>query len=286
MNNIPNKTDNTGDTLPANDFNPLKNELQTVVTDTGQTLDVAGTVAGDQTQLSKAMAAYGASADFYQDSGTANSYVLERTTNIEDVPGPLNGLSAVFKVGNTNTGGSTVNWPGVGIKNITTTVGSALSGGELPVDQYVNIRYNSSNDRAEFLGALIPFASQAQQEAGTSNVVAVTPGVQQFHKSACKVWVNFQGTGTVAIRDAFNVSSVTDNGTGDYTINFTVPFSNASYSPSFGWNDGDGVTGGTVHINSGTFATAPVLMTTTQMQIVFANGVDINTVSAHIFGDQ
>ncbi len=37
----------------------------------------------------------------------------------------------------------------------------------------------------------------------------------------CSAWVNFNGTGTVAIRDSFNVSSITDNGTGDYTVTFT-----------------------------------------------------------------
>lgn len=45
----------------------------------------------------------------------------------------------------------------------------------------------------------------------------------------CKSWVNFNGTGTVAIRDSFNVSSITDNGTGDYTVNFTTAMPNANY---------------------------------------------------------
>ena len=43
-------------------------------------------------------------------------------------------------------------------------------------------------------------------------------------------WVNFNGTGTVAIRSSYNVSSITDNGTGDYTINFTTALSDANYS--------------------------------------------------------
>ena len=47
-----------------------------------------------------------------------------------------------------------------------------------------------------------------------------------------KAWVNFDGTGTVAIRDSFNVSSITDNGTGDYTVNFTTAMPNANYSVS------------------------------------------------------
>ena len=45
-----------------------------------------------------------------------------------------------------------------------------------------------------------------------------------------KAWVNFNGTGTVAIRASFNVSSITDNGTGDYTVNFTNAMTDANYS--------------------------------------------------------
>ena len=46
---------------------------------------------------------------------------------------------------------------------------------------------------------------------------------------AAKAWVNFNGTGTVAIRDDLNVSSITDNGSGDYTINFATAMANANY---------------------------------------------------------
>lgn len=48
-------------------------------------------------------------------------------------------------------------------------------------------------------------------------------------KRTAKAWVNFNGIGTVAIRDDFNVSTVADNGTGDYTINFSAALSSASY---------------------------------------------------------
>jgi hypothetical protein len=47
---------------------------------------------------------------------------------------------------------------------------------------------------------------------------------------ACRAWVNFNGTGTVAIRESGNVSSITDNGTGNYTINFTTAMSDANYT--------------------------------------------------------
>lgn len=46
----------------------------------------------------------------------------------------------------------------------------------------------------------------------------------------CRAFVNFNGTGTVAIRASFNVSSITDNGTGDYTVNFTTAMPDANYS--------------------------------------------------------
>ena len=45
-----------------------------------------------------------------------------------------------------------------------------------------------------------------------------------------RAWVNFNGTGTVAIRDSGNVSSITDNGTGDYTINFTNNMPDVNYA--------------------------------------------------------
>ena len=46
----------------------------------------------------------------------------------------------------------------------------------------------------------------------------------------CQAWVNFNGVGTPAIRDSYNVSSITDNGTGDYTVNFTNNMANINYS--------------------------------------------------------
>ena len=52
----------------------------------------------------------------------------------------------------------------------------------------------------------------------------------------CQAWVNFNGTGTVAIRADYNVSSITDNGTGDYTVNFTNAMADVNYSFAGGGN--------------------------------------------------
>jgi hypothetical protein len=61
-----------------------------------------------------------------------------------------------------------------------------------------------------------------QNASGTDSPINV-PGT-------AKAWVNFNGTGTVAIRASYNVSSITDNGTGDYTVNFTTALVDANYS--------------------------------------------------------
>jgi hypothetical protein len=51
---------------------------------------------------------------------------------------------------------------------------------------------------------------------------------------AAKAWVNFNGSGTVAIRAQFNVSSITDNNVGDYTVNFATAMSSTTYSVATG----------------------------------------------------
>jgi len=55
---------------------------------------------------------------------------------------------------------------------------------------------------------------------------------------AARAWVNFNGTGTVAIRASGNVSSITDNGTGDYTVNFTTAMPDANYAAVVSSNTG------------------------------------------------
>lgn len=61
------------------------------------------------------------------------------------------------------------------------------------------------------------------------NAIQNTSGVEQY---LARAWVNFNGTGTVAIRAAGNVSSITDNGVGDYTVNFTTAMADANYAVS------------------------------------------------------
>ena len=56
-----------------------------------------------------------------------------------------------------------------------------------------------------------------------------TVGSSNTSARLAKAWVNFNGTSTVAIRDSYNVSSITDNGTGDYSVNFISNLANTNY---------------------------------------------------------
>lgn len=88
-------------------------------------------------------------------------------------------------------------------------------------------------------GVFFPAADTvAIATGGTERVRVNGSGDFQFNSGygsvatayACRAWVNFNGTGTVAIRASGNVSSITDNGTGDYTVNFTTALVDANYS--------------------------------------------------------
>lgn len=56
-------------------------------------------------------------------------------------------------------------------------------------------------------------------------------------EGSTKAWANLDGSGTIALRDSFNITSVTDNGTGDYIFNFTNDFAIANYNFTTGYGD-------------------------------------------------
>jgi hypothetical protein len=102
----------------------------------------------------------------------------------------------------------------------------------------------------------------------SSGVLATQNGMSGI----AKAWVNFNGTGTVAIRASFNVSSITDNGTGNYTVNFTTAMPDANYQPTVNIQRGDGAA-----VNPGygciyaTAANAYTSITTSSVRIITAD---------------
>ncbi|KPA90596.1 hypothetical protein PF66_02657 [Pseudomonas asplenii] len=82
----------------------------------------------------------------------------------------------------------------------------------------------------ESVPGLARVASQAQVDAGSDDTAVLTSKKLRSARATCSAWVSWNGTGTVAVRDSFNVSSITDNGVGDFTINFAAPLANPNYS--------------------------------------------------------
>jgi hypothetical protein len=77
-----------------------------------------------------------------------------------------------------------------------------------------------------------PTAPTATAGTNTTQIATTAFVAAAIPTNNVKAWVNFNGTGTVAIRASSNVSSITDNGTGDYTVNFTTAMTDANYAMS------------------------------------------------------
>ena len=98
---------------------------------------------------------------------------------------------------------------------------------------------------------------------------------------SARAWVNFNGTGTVAIRASGNVSSITDNGTGDYTVNFTTALVDANYALS---GMGGNTTTALVCVSQPQASFAPTTSAVRiQTSYVNASLTDPTTVSVQIF---
>lgn len=106
-----------------------------------------------------------------------------------------------------------------------------------------------------------------------TNTIKNTDDVEMY---LAKAWVNFNGTGTVAIRAAGNVSSITDGGVGIYTVNFTTAMLDANYA----------VTGAVGIGTNGGESLNPVTLTTASVQVdatINAAKVDRANINVAIF---
>jgi hypothetical protein len=96
---------------------------------------------------------------------------------------------------------------------------------------------NAANNAWITLGTIsastIAFEGTLPSQSGNADKYLSTDGTVASWEPIpveVKAWVNFDGTGTVAIRASYNVSSITDNGTGDYTVNFTTAMPDVNFT--------------------------------------------------------
>ena len=107
---------------------------------------------------------------------------------------------------------------------------------------------------------------------------STTTNLQQ---GLAKAWVNLNGTGTIAARDSFNLSSLTDNGTGDISVNFSSSMSNDDYSQS-GSSSSGAASGTDTWINAYAWATGYVSVGTNNSS---QNLIDRAYVNVNVHGD-
>ncbi len=136
---------NSGDSLTAAEWNEVPSEIQNVIEGLGITLS-----GGDLNQLGQGIAGYVVNGDFGTDSGAADAYVVTEIGGKQKPPAYTDGFRLSFRVGTTNTGASTVNAFGLGVKNIVYK-SSALSAGMFLTGLIVNLVFDFANDRFELV---------------------------------------------------------------------------------------------------------------------------------------
>ncbi|MFZ5789786.1 MAG: hypothetical protein ACOY3L_03710 [Pseudomonadota bacterium] len=170
--------------------------------------------------------------------------------------------------------------------NIITTAGDEAEFTSLGAGNWVCRHYQKADGTA--VVGPIP-ATQAEMEAASDTTTMVTPGRTKYHPGVAKAWCKTAIAGGVpSIARGHNISSITDNGTGDFTYVFTTPFSDANYAYCGSCRDSSGTTRATSVNQSGTAAP-----TSSACRIVVvidagsgAGGPIDNDHSVSFFGDQ
>jgi len=207
------------------------------------------------------IAAYKQDTDGYNTTTGTNTIVLGAS---QTVTAYAQGDLYTFKAGGSNTGATTINIDGNGAKDIYAG-GAACIGGEIVSGRMYTIVYNGTQfdlinpskfPTADGTVSAPSVGPSSDVDTGfyfaANTINAATGGTAALSLDStqnlkfnsgygsvatsygCRAWINFDGTGTPTSRGSGNVSGITDNGTGDYTINFTTAMPDANYAITFG----------------------------------------------------
>ena len=180
--------------------------------------------------------------------GTADAITADFTPNVA----LTNGTTVIVRAGAANTTTIPTFAPdGLTAKTIVKGNNLALAAGDIAgAGHWLEMNFDTVLDKWVLQNPYgsVTFASDAENAAGAIENKAVDPrGIREAFNAtgsapvyACRAWVNFNGTGTVAIRAGGNVSSITDNGTGSYTINFATAMPDANYAIGYSCTSGSG----------------------------------------------
>lgn len=149
-------------------------------------------------------------------TGAVTTLTLERTTP----EAALTALSHLVTVAPNASGTS---------RNVTRAVSyytDTTNGSEDSVWQMETYVAGSAQVTAKFGGGL---AMGSESDQGTGSINATSYFKSAIPMAGANAWINLNGQGTIATRSSFNVSGITDNGTGDYTVSFSTAMPNANY---------------------------------------------------------
>jgi hypothetical protein len=143
------------------------------------------------------------------------------------------GGSEKMRIDTSGNVGIGISYPGTKLQVVNTgSTDTRISVGNTNAGFQMGVEASGPCLLANFVAQPIYFATN-----GTEQMRLTSAGLLQFNSGygsvatayGCRAWVNFNGTGTVAIRASGNVSSITDNGTGNYNVNFTTAMTDANY---------------------------------------------------------
>lgn len=223
----------TGGTLTATEWNEVPTELQNVIEALGITLS-----SGDLNQLGKAIAGYVANGDFYTDSGLADAYVLSVVGSKQAPSSYTDGARIRFIAGNTNTGASTVNVAGLGVKNIKLRDGTDPTAGQIA--GRILLKFDSGNDRFELVQSGM-IGVEVITASGTYNPPAGVKSLEFIVTGAGGGGGGVDGQGA-------STAAASEGGSGGATSKLTVTDIQASYTVTVGAKG----TGGAAGANDGT----------------------------------
>lgn len=193
--------------------------------------------------------------------GIVHSAVGYRTIDDRDAkPNVLTGgtFAHYFTSMGGMTGASDLVWADMVVLNgYTDSSGGSINALVMP-KQSANIYHYQAAQGATTWGTPRRLAYDTDNVASASKLSTASGSAPSY---SARAWVNFNGTGTVAIRASGNVSSITDNGTGNYTVNFTTAMPHANYSLVGATTRDDAV------INSYNYSLSPYAYTTSSVSV-------------------